>query len=67
MTQDIPATCDGCGNKLSIEYPLICLKEGLVLAQHEKSEKELGSLGSRAPTTSSISYEPQINSMTVQG
>ena len=34
MPQDIPATCDGCGKKLSIEYTLSCPKGGLVLARH---------------------------------
>ena len=32
MPQDIPATCDGCGKKFSIEHAVSCPKGGLVLA-----------------------------------
>ena len=67
MPQDIPATCDGCGKKLSIEYTLSCPKGGLVLARHAESAKEWGALGSRALVPSAITYEPKINSRTVQG
>ena len=28
MPQDIPATCDGCGKKFSIDHVLSCLKGG---------------------------------------
>ena len=33
MPQDIPATCDGCGEKFSIENALSCPKGGIVLAE----------------------------------
>ena len=39
MPQDIPATCDGCGKKFSIEHALSCPKGGLVLAWHDDAEK----------------------------
>ena len=31
MTQDISATCDGCGKRFSIEHALSCPKGGLIL------------------------------------
>ena len=67
MPQDIPATCDGCGKKFSIERALSCPKGGLVNAQHDDVAKEWGALGSRALVPSVITYKPKINSMTVQG
>ena len=39
MPQDIPATCDGCGKKFSIEHALSCPKGGLVLARHDDAAK----------------------------
>ena len=67
MPQDIPATCDGCGKKLSIEHALSCPKGSLVLERHDDAAKEWGALGSRALFPSAITYEPKINSRTVQG
>ena len=66
MPQDIPATCDGCGKKFSIEHALSCPKGGLVLARHDAAAKEWGALGSRALVPSTITYEHKINSRTVQ-
>ena len=56
MPQDIPATCDGCGKKLSIEHVLSCPKGGLVLAWHDDSAKQWGALGARARVPSAITY-----------
>ena len=67
MPQDIPATCDGCGKKFSIEHALSCPKGGLVLARHNDAAKEWGALGAWALVPSAITYEPKINSRTVQG
>ena len=67
MLQDIPATGDGCGKKLSIDHALSCPKGGLVLARHDNTAKEWGALGARAFVPSAINYEPKINSRTVQG
>ena len=67
MPQDIPATCNGCGKKFSIENALSCPKGGLVLARHNDTEKEWGSLGSRDLVPSAITYKHEINSRTVQG
>ena len=67
MPQDIPATCDGCGKKFSIEHALSCPKGGLVLVRKNDAAKEWGALGARSLVPSAISHEPKINSRTVQG
>ena len=66
MPQDIPATCDGCGKKFSIEHALSCPKGGLVLVRHDGTAKEWVALGARALVPIAITYEPKINSRTVQ-
>ena len=45
MPQDIPATCHGCGKRISIENALSFPKGGLVLAQHDDATKEWGVFG----------------------
>ena len=67
MPQDIPATCDGCGKNFSIEHDLSCPKGGLFLARYDDATKEWGDLGAQALVPSAITYEPKINSRTVQG
>ena len=67
MPQDIPAICNGCGKRFSIEHALSCPKGGLVLERHDDVAKEWGALGSRALVPSAITYERKINSRTVQG
>ena len=67
MPHNIPATCDGYGKRLLIEHALSCPKGDLVLALHYDAAKEWGSLEARALVPSAISYEPKINSRTVQG
>ena len=67
MPQDIPATCNGCGKKFSIEHDLSYPKGGLVLARHDEVAKEWGALGAWALVPSAITYKPKINSSTVQG
>ena len=67
MPQDIPATCDDCGKKFSIEHALSFPKGGLVLARHDDAAKEWGALGYRDLVPSAITYEPKINSRTLQG
>ena len=67
MPQDIPATCDGCGKKFSIKQAISFPKGGLVLTRHDGAAKEWGTLGARALVLSAITYEPKINSRTVQG
>ena len=56
MPQDIPAACDGCGKKFSIEHALSCPNGGLVLAHHYDSTKDLGALGARSLIPSAITY-----------
>ena len=67
IPEDIPATCNGYGQKFSIEHALSCPKGGLVLARNNDVGKEWGALGPRALVPSAITYEPKINSRTVQG
>ena len=67
MPQDIPATCDGCGRKFSIEHTLSCPNFDLVLARHNDTAKEWGALGARDLVPSAITYKPKITSRTVQG
>ena len=67
MPQDIPATCDGCGKKFSIEHALSCPKGGLVLGRHNDAAKEWGNLEAREFFPSAITYETKINSSIVQG
>ena len=61
------ATCNVCGKKFSIGHAPSCPKGGLVLARHDDNAKELGALGARALVPIAITYEPKINSRTVQG
>ena len=42
-------------------------KGGLVLARHDDAAKEWGDLGSWSLIPSAITYEPKINSRTMQG
>ena len=44
MPQDIPATCNGCGKRFSIEHALSCPKGGLVLARHNDAVNEWDTL-----------------------
>ena len=67
MLQDIPATCDGCGKNFLIKHAISCPKGGLVLSRHDGAAKEWVTLGSRALFHSALTYEPKINSITVQG
>ena len=67
ITKDIPATCDGCGKKFSIEHALLFPKGDLVLAQNDDAAKEWGALGSWDLVPSVITYKQKINCRTVQG
>ena len=67
MPQDIPATCDGCGKKFLIKHAISCPKGDLVLARNDEAAKEWGAFGDRSLVPSDITYEPKINSRTVQG
>ena len=67
MPQEIPATCDGCSLRLLMEHALSCPKGGLVMARHDDTTKEWNALGDRALVPSAITYEPKVNSRTVEG
>ena len=67
MPQDIPTTCEDCGDRLLIEYALSYPKGGLVMARHDDAENEWVDLGAWALIPSAITYEPKINSRTVKG
>ena len=56
MLQDIPATCDGCGKRFSIDHALSCPKGVLFLSRHDDAAKEWGALGSQALFISAIIY-----------
>ena len=66
MSQDIPATCDGCSKKFSIEHALSLPKGGLILTWHDDAAKEWGALGSRDLAPRDINYKLKIKSTTVQ-
>ena len=59
--------CDGYANKFLVPHTLSCPKEGLVLARQNGAAKEWGALSAWSINPSDISYEPKINSSTVQG
>ena len=67
MPQDIPANCDGCDKRFSIENALSFPKVGLVLERHDNAAKEWGAREARSLFPSAITYEPKINSRAVQG
>ena len=67
MHQDNAAISGGCGKKFFIMHALSFLKGSLVLARHDDSVKACGALESQSMNYSTILYEPQINSRTVQG
>ena len=67
MPQDIPATCNGCGKRFSIQHTLSRPKGSLVLACHDDAAKEWDTFGAWAVIPRDITYEPKINSRTVQG
>ena len=64
MPQDIPATCNGCGKKFSIEHAISCPRGGLVLTRNDDNAKEWDALGSRVLVPSTFTYEPEIDSRT---
>ena len=67
MPQDIPATCNGCGQRFSTEHALSCPKGGLVLAWHDDTAKGWGAIEFWDFVPSAITYKPKINSRAVQG
>ena len=64
---NLPSDYDRCGKKFTVEHDLSCPIGGLVLVLHINSEIEWGALGARGLNPFDISYEPHMNSRTVQG
>ena len=50
-----------------IEHALSCPKGGLFLERQDDATKKWSALGARDLVPSAITYEPKINSRTVQG
>ena len=67
MPLNLPVDCSSCGKKFLLPHALSCPKGGLVLAQHNDEAKEWGALSAWDINPSFISYQPKINSRTVQG
>ena len=59
MSQEISATCDGCGERFLIKNALSCPKGGLVLARNDDAAKKWGTIVARALLPSAISYIPK--------
>jgi hypothetical protein len=58
---DLPATCDGCEGKFTLQHALSCKKGGLVIFRHNEIRDELVYLAGKALTPSAIRNEPLIH------
>ena len=67
MSLNLPTVCDGCSKKFLVPHSLSCPKGGLVLAWNNDAAKLWGALSAWDINPIAISYEPKINSRTVQG
>ena len=56
----LPARCDGCDAKFSVDHALFCKKGGLVLLRHNDVAAEWHTLCAAALTPSAVSDEPLI-------
>ncbi len=57
---DLPASCDGCVQRFSIEHALTCQKGGLPILRHNEVRDELMDLARRAFGNSAVRTEPLI-------
>ena len=64
---NLSTDCDVSGKKLLLPHDLSDPKGVLVLSRHDDAATELGALAARALNPLYKSYEPKINSRTVQG
>jgi hypothetical protein len=64
---DLPSHCDGCGTKFNVRHALECKVGGLVILQHNKINKELCDLASKALAPSAVRVEPMIHSRRTAG
>jgi hypothetical protein len=57
---DLPAQCDGCDARFTLQHALGCKKGGLVIFRHNEMRDELIHLAGKAFTPSAIRDEPLI-------
>ena len=57
---DMPAACDGCGAKMTVEHALLCKTGGLVHIQHGDVADEWRHLCGTALSSSQVKREPRI-------
>ncbi len=57
---DLPAFCDGCDARFSLQHALGCKKGGLVIFRHNEIRDELIHLAGKAFTPSAVRDEPLI-------
>ena len=61
MPLDLRKTCDGCGEKLTVDHALQCNRGGLVTVFHNALAAEWGTLCTSDLTPSAVAYKPLIN------
>jgi hypothetical protein len=65
---DLPLLCNGCGAKFDVRHALGCKKGGLVILRHNKINKELCDLASKALVPSAVCVDLMIQTKrTVKG
>jgi hypothetical protein len=57
---DLPASCDGCDARFTLQHALSCKKGGLVIFRHNEIRDELVHMAGKAMTPSAIRDEPLI-------
>jgi hypothetical protein len=63
---DMPATCNGCGAKMTVDHALSCKMEGLVHIQHDDVADEWRHLCGTALSPGQVEREPRIFSCICQ-
>ena len=57
---NLPPSCDGCGQRASLDHVLNCHKGGAVIMRHNEIRDALGQLSSIAFEPSAVHSEPLI-------